>query len=370
MPVEKKFSIANAVKIFDLIPVITPVIEEGYSFVYTEDYKQAVLKLQIDLKAALDRCYLLALEKSKCKITELSQFKAGFSRICVILRNNNCEEFATATEKRIVELEADLIAQQRYESSLVEVEKDLVLVASCAKYQDCVALGDKLDGWLSFFNNAQDLPRAVADPLCERLQNALHLLENKKATIVADYSEAMKSVTIAGNSIELKKIDQTLDRLSHMQLESEHMQTIVLVREDIQKALAEIENLPSEIDALSAYINGISYSTNQYCWSTIKSCAITKLKGLEDELEKWVYKFVAVAEDTYKEMSAQQCANWLERTRTVPSFFSNSAIQRYQAVKTLVETRLHASRVEGLIAMYDALTESEKQAFKNYLIHR
>ena len=368
--IQQKFSIANAVKIFELIPVITPVIEEGYPFVYTEEYKQSVLKLQIDLKAALDRCYLLALEKSKCKITELSQFKAGFSRICVILRNNNCEEFAAATEKRIAELEADLIAQQRYESSLVEVEKDLVLVDSCVKHQECVALGNKLDGWLSFFKNAQDLPRAVADPLCERLQSALRLLDNKKASIIADYSEAIKSIATAGTSVELKRIDQTLDRLSQMQLESEHMQTIVQIRDDIQKALAEIENLPSDIDALSAYISGISYKTNQYCWATIKSCAITKLKGLEDEQEKWVYKFVAVAEDTYKEMSAQQCANWLERTRTVPSFFSNSAIQRYQAVKTLVETRLHASRVEGLIAMYDALTESEKQAFKNYLIHR
>lgn len=368
--IQQKFSIANAVKIFELIPVITPVIEEGYPFVYTEEYKQSVLKLQIDLKAALDRCYLLALEKSKCKITELSQFKAGFSRICVILRNNNCEEFATATEKRIAELEADLIAQQRYESSLVEVEKDLVLVDSCVKHQECVALGNKLDGWLSFFKNAQDLPRAVADPLCERLQNALRLLDNKKASIIADYSEAIKNIATAGTSVELKRIDQTLDRLSQMQLESEHMQTIVQIRDDIQKALAEIENLPSDIDALSAYISGISYKTNQYCWATIKSCAITKLKGLEDEQEKWVYKFVAVAEDTYKEMSAQQCANWLERTRTVPTFFSNSAIQRYQAVKTLVETRLHASRVEGLIAMYDALTDAEKQAFKNYLIYR
>ena len=73
---------------------------------------------------------------------------------------------------------------------------------------------------------------------------------------------------------------------------------LLSIREQALKIVYLGTNLPSDIDALSAYISGISYKTNQYCWATIKSCAITKLKGLEDEQEKWVYKFVAVAEDT------------------------------------------------------------------------
>ena len=324
---KRKFSIANAVKIFDLIPAITPVIEEGYAFVYPEQYKQTVLKQQIELKTALDNCYLLALEKSKCKITELSQFKTGFARICTILRNNGCEEYAAATEKRLAELEADLLAQQHYESSLVEAEKDILLCDSTFKYQECLDLKKKLDNWLVFFQKAKDLPNSVSDPLRERIQNAIILLEQRSVSLIAEYSETIKSVTNAANSLELKKVDQALERLSQLQLDPEHMQTIVVIREDIQKGLLSIAGLPTDIDAISTFIKGVSFKTNPYCWSTIKACATARLKELEEEQGKWISKFVSVAEDTYKEMSTQQCASWIEKTKSIPPFFSSAAIK-------------------------------------------
>jgi hypothetical protein len=128
-----------------------------------------------------------------------------------------------------------------------------------------------------------------------------------------------------------------------------------------------IDNLPSNIDELTSFINGVTAKTNQYCWTTIRACANAKLKDFEDEQAKWIAKYVIVAEETHTEMSAQQCAAWIERTKAIPTFFSDAAVQRYRATKMLIESRLHASRVEGLIAMYEALTEAEKIDFKHYL---
>lgn len=84
-----------------------------------------MLKLQIDLKALLDRYSLRAIGGLRCDITELSQFKITYSRIAKILRDNACEEYADAIEKRVSEVEAESLAKQHYESSLIECEKTI-----------------------------------------------------------------------------------------------------------------------------------------------------------------------------------------------------------------------------------------------------
>ena len=78
-------------------------------------------------------------------------------------------------------------------------------------------------------------------------------------------------------------------------------------------------------------------------------------------------KYVIVAEASYKTMSQHECAAWLDRTRTYPDYFTEEAIKRFNEVKELVESRLHRSRVEAIISMYDALTENEKAEFKRLM---
>ena len=77
--------------------------------------------------------YLLVIQKLKCDITQLSQYKSNYARYAKILRENGMEECAVATEKRLQELETELLAKQHYESSLVECEKDLTLSGSVNK---------------------------------------------------------------------------------------------------------------------------------------------------------------------------------------------------------------------------------------------
>ena len=78
-------------------------------------------------------------------------------------------------------------------------------------------------------------------------------------------------------------------------------------------------------------------------------------------------KYVIVAEASYKTMSQHECAAWLDRTRIYPDYFTEEAIKRFNEVKELVESRLHRSRVEAIISMYDALTENEKAEFKRLM---
>lgn len=318
----------------------------------------------------MDKCYIAALSKVKCEITELSQFKTVYTRIVKILRENGCLSLAEATEHRIVEIETELLAKQRYESSIVEAEKDIMRCASTSKYQECCDLIIKLEGWLAFFENAKDLPCTVSSAISIRLRTAVSQLENNKASLASEYSQVLSALANASSTVDLKSIDGKLERLAQMQLDSERTQTIVLIREDIRNALSVIEALPRDIDSLTAFIKKATFSTNCYCWATIKACATAALRGLEEEQGKWLAENVLVAEKTYHNMSAQECASWLDTTKSIPAFFSGVAVKKCHQVRSLIDSRLHESRVEGLIAMYDALTESEKQDFLNLLFNR
>ena len=80
--------------------------------------------------------------------------------------------------------------------------------------------------------------------------------------------------------------------------------------------------------------------------------------------------YVFAAEKSYQTMSPQECTSWLEKTKSLPGCLGSRSKQRYRTVKELIERQLHAARVEGLLSMYDALTQQEKDEFKKLLARR
>ena len=76
------------------------------------------------------------------------------------------------------------------------------------------------------------------------------------------------------------------------------------------------------------------------------------------------------AERSYKSMSAIECQNWLDKTASHPIYLQAPIIERLNRTRELVESQLHSCRVDGLLAMYDKLSESEKQTFKKLLLAR
>lgn len=367
---QTKFSITKVVKVFEMIPKITTVIEEGYSYAYSEEYKQSVLKLQNDLKSLLDRNYLRAIGQVKCGITELSQFKATYTRVAKVLRDNACEDYAVATEKRVEIVETELLAKQHYESSLIECEKDLALSTTTTKYQEAADLAKKLQGWLSFIDGAKDLPASVGQPLRNRITDAISSTEKVQKDIMEDYRSAAVAISDAGTVAELKQADSKLARLLQVQLPEDCIHNIVLMQEAISTALRFIEELPTEIDALTLVISKISPRTNQYCYGAIKQCAVEAKEKLEREEGKWVCKYVDVVEKNYHIMTPQECTAWLEKTKVIPAYFTSKAVARYHEVRELVEGRLHHARVDGVLSMYDLLSEAEKIEFKQRLNQR
>ena len=75
-------------------------------------------------------CLFLLLWYGSFAITQLSSAKAAYNKIAEILRQNGYGDLAEATEKRLDDIETELIVKQKYEASLIELEKDIAMCKS------------------------------------------------------------------------------------------------------------------------------------------------------------------------------------------------------------------------------------------------
>ncbi|MBQ3076375.1 MAG: hypothetical protein IJC43_00815, partial [Clostridia bacterium] len=114
-------------------------------------------------------------------------------------------------------------------------------------------------------------------------------------------------------------------------------------------------------------ISQISHGVSEHCNNAILQCAISTKEKLEKEEGRWVNKYLDVAEQTYQDMTPQECTAWLEKTKSLPAYLTAQAVSRYRNVQELVEGRLHHARVDGVLSMYDRLSDVEKLEFKQRL---
>ena len=365
-----KFSIPKVVKALELIPVVTTTIEDGLPFVYSEDYHNLIRTLKISVKNLLDQSFLRVIQKVRCNITELSQFKSTYTKIAKTLRENNYSEYADAAENRIVSLENELLARQKYESSIVECEKDLALSATVTKYGECEALNNKLKSWSAFIEGANDLPETVATPLKNRLFEAITKIELRMKGCLNDSKDVINSIGKASSVSDLKLLENKLQQLLTQQLPADVEKDIINAKDEISSSLEYVESMPRDIDALALIIETISEWSHPHCWLAVKRCADSIKEALLKEEQNWVTRYITVAESNCKTMSPYDCTSWLEKTKIVPSCLRISTKSRYEKVRAEVEARLHAARVDGLLSMYDNLTRSEQEEFKKLISNR
>lgn len=366
---KKQFRILSFVKIFDLIPRISDPIEDGLEYVYTEKQKNDVLKLKAIVEQMLPKLYLPMLSALDFKFEELSENQKRYRHAAEILRANKYEDYADATENRLTEIEKSLRAKQKYESSLVECERDLTQSKNLFKLADCEEMEAKLNGWVEFFSKTNELPTDIIAPLNKRIKNAKNELCQKKAELLNEYTAAIDNASTAETVIQLRQSISKISMLMQMQLGPDSEQTLLKVQSDIDDAIHQIETLPQNLDNLKQFIYSLNHMQHR-CLKAIKHGATALQADLIQKQAIWVKRYIEEAERSYKSMSAIECQNWLDKTASHPIYLQAPIIERLNRTRELVESQLHSCRVDGLLAMYDKLSESEKQTFKKLLLAR
>lgn len=357
---KSKFVIHQFVKIFDLIIDPTESLSDEYEFFCGESLSRQISTIKSDADALLRTNFPIAISKLTCDITQLSQWKSVYKRVGDILNHHGYIEYANMLSCRINELEKEIIAKQKYNSALGELEKDIALFSSPAIFsfrttEEAIA---KMERWNIFLvEKHSELPTSIASPLCKRVSTTISSLINHRAILLERVNHVLDEIVNAVNVGNLQTLKTELERTKLLEFDPQTEDRINDTLQDLRKRIAYIVSLPDEIDQLKLLESSSTVSSDLVISNELRE----KLTRLEAEQQAWMDEVVFLALQSSEQFTASECINWLEKTVSLPIYIEANARSEYIKAKTVVEKRLHSCRVEGVVSMFNSLSSEEKE---------
>lgn len=357
-----RFVIHKVIGIFDYYHDPRGVIEEGLPYTYSSDYIEYMGDVKKRINNLFGDTFAKSLKILKCSdITQLSSFQNTYKKVVSTLNNNGFTEQAKATEKRVEEIVSETKALNQYNQVLGEYEKDCALNDNCARlsYADCDERIDKFEGWNRFFSEAQ-MPKVITDPLVQRANNIISNLKQRKQDIVDKANDVERELKECESLEEIQNMSGKIDAI----LESDVPDHILNLFNDYSQLIDQLRDavadLPDNLDELNSFK---SKSLGNRLFDGIMENEVDSLIERYEELEeKWIDAVVSPIEDG-SVTEASQCSAFIEKLHSLPRYVSRETIQRVKAAEKNVTERLHACRVQGVLSMYNALSEEEKNEF-------
>lgn len=364
---KKKFVIHRFVKVFDYITDFSAPLSDEYSFSCGEALQTQVGAIYADAKNMLATKYPSAISTLTCDITQLSQVKLLYGKVAETLEKNGYEDFAKTTVSRLRALEDELVAKQKYEAILAEIERDIAIYSdatsfSFRKVDDAL---DKMNKWLSYLGNVNDIPKSVVDPLKKKINNTIGKLDNRRNELLRMLESGFDCIAKAGCLNDLTDAEKNMQRLKLLELDPTMEERVENAISDLNQRIHIVKTLPDNIDDLCTAESVYPAERDKAVYHEV----ISRLQILRNNEEKWLRNNVFEPMDIAK-FSAAQCADWIESSSVLPAFLSSEARHKHEAIRDLVDMQLHKCRVEGVLSMFDKLNDDEQEQCLQILLER
>lgn len=359
---KESFNIRKFYKIFSYYVDTSSLISKDLPFVYSEQQKMHISSIKSTADQLLNANGLDGIRKISCKITQLSQLKTICNNMSKTLQEHGYANLAEAINRRYVVVEEELIAKQKYETTLAELDKDAAMLSRVQNmgYADCSSWLEKMHGWTEFFTSVSDLPQSIVKDKTEKVAALRGNLQTRMSALSDEYTSAINQVETSGSLDELTSAREMLQKLVETGINDSDTIAAIAILRDIELAAEAIANLPNSITKLKDFVQMIPDGMYGSCRRVVYAEAQKKINSLSAQQRKWIERIVVPAENDVSNMSEYDCTNWLNRTSEIPEYLDDEAVVRYRKIAMQVESRLHKNRVESVVAMYQKLTEKEK----------
>ena len=156
---------------------------------------------------------------------------------------------------------------------------------------------------------------------------------------------------------DLIEAEKRLESITSFAPQESVLSDAAKMTESIHKVKAVINELPNQIDQLTNYRCPIQSGFA----SVIKAECQRKLNEFLAKQADWVKQYISPVEYEVRVMNASRCSGWLSQTQTLPNYLDQQTVKRYHDVRRLVEQRLHNCRVQGVVSMFNELSNEEKE---------
>lgn len=359
------------VRILSYFVDTTGLVSDGLPFVYDDTYIQQMDALKKGTDLLLRQKAFIAIQRFTCKITQLSQFKSISKNMATSLRNHNYDNYAKALEERVVEVEYILLAMQKYEDRLVEFNRDVAMVVdiSTMGYEQCSTYLSRMKGWEQFFNKISDIPPELLAEQKEKVSDMVNKLTERLFEISKSFYELVQLLSCVSTLAQIEQLGEKLKVALQNGLNEMDVPVAKECLRDISLAEAFLAELPDNIDELNLVAGSLNASDYGRCSTVVLEECQQKIRKQEQALNTWIERYISPVISGVMEMTAVDCSNWLDKTEDLPVCLSQKALEMYKSAKKMVEQQLHTCRVQGVLVMYDKLSEQEKAEFKRLIEH-
>ncbi len=359
---KEKLLLHKFINVFKYIDLNMGVIEEGLPFVFPQSYIDFMREANEKVRSIFEDNYRDSLARLKCSdIMNLGGFKKQYEKIVVLLKENKLNEIAEATEKRSEEVVEETTLRNKYQQTIAECEKDVVL---CNNIQgmslaECNSNRKKFEGWIEFFESKK-LPNSVVGSLVASINRLLDEIRENEQRINSEIDELLNKVNSYENAYELIGLKDELKDYLEEDISDEKKKRLVDAIKRIENLENRLNEIPDKLDELYELNIESNLKDNfDLAWSNEIKKWIKKLEELEDE---WITEVIIPVEKG-EITDAQQCVSWIDKLHKRPEYISEKTFERAELARKNVDKKLHDCKVNGVVSLYNDLTDDEKQEF-------
>lgn len=371
-PLEKKLAEIktefNLLKALDIINKAVKknsgdLIDEDSDYQYSEEYCQRVKNLIDDTMNLIDNNFREYIKELKCSISNISEFKKTYKKAGTILTKSGRKDFSEMLVERVGEAVAEAEMQQKYASSLNEIDKDIAFIGNVddLNYAECEENINKLEKWKKFINMADDLSKTLKSVYSEKINSTIERLGTRKQNIIslADnllvnaYSLAEKSLdSLISGLVRVWNMKPPVPYSEQITAFLADAKDISMISSDVKTGKVTLEQLKNEYD-------------NRWKFTVCASVCDNLIKLLEEkqasERLEWIESNITKVNNSVGNMSAQDCIRWKNSHTEIPVFLNKDDIERLIQLTDKIDKRLKSLKIQGVVSLFNELSESEKK---------
>ncbi len=360
------FSLIQIVSVLTNVekPEVDSKIDEYSEYLYSPTYVAHVEKILSEANQTLNENFSPFVSKMKCAYSQSSEFKKKYQQTAKKLQEFGKKEYANILKSRIEVVLQEAELEQKYAATIADARRFISAIDNSVqtfdypKYEETSA---QLSGWLDIFSDADDMISSVRDEFIRNLREAQDKLKAQKAQLDKQIQQI------------LKEIDEPSESSS---LLSEHIAKSIRLNPDEKTVikLTSAQNLIEEFNRVKASIiqadNSIIESLEEEYNSKWKGTVcdrymteyIDSLKGIQaQKRNEWLRKNVHGIRDSISTMTVSQCIQWQSTKSELPDFLTSEDLEEIHALSILVTEKIKAQKINGVVELFLALSDEEKQ---------
>jgi hypothetical protein len=359
-------------KLFEIIEEseqISGAIENSSRYVYNSNHVEVAKTLIQQSRDFIEKEFEEWLLKLKCQhIGQLTGFEKWVKSIISYMVKYGYTKEASKLKTKLEKIIDDLNTIQKLQNINGVISEYLTtnIPTNSSSYEELLRMREKGKELIDFVLSHKvdrDYLKDYLDelePRVEQIQKFIEEIENE-IIIVTDSFFEVTSLNDCENILKRAKL------LLNKGLRSKD-------HEPIEETANQLQNFLNDIRELKEHERDREYITKELeilvnKWGVVESDinfpAIIEsyrkdvFKRLDELEQKWIERYIHI--ENIDQWDSAQCVDYLESTKNLPAFLVHETKRSYGEVQKLVYDRLNELSVEGVLSLFNSLTEEQKK---------